>query len=245
MAHRIALVRHGQTEWSRSGQHTSTTDIDLTDEGVHQAMTIPSLLWGLDLAPATVWSSPRLRARRTAELAGLHVSAIVDDLAEWAYGEYEGITSTTIRETNPDWSIFTDGAPGGESPDDVAARCDRVLARARQKLRKGDVALFCHGHISRVLAMRWVGLPVANGGLILMNPAAVTVLGTYHDKPCIEHANVVPFRTPHIDQRFEDGFAEDDPDSDDPDTGDPNAGDPNYDGEARSAGPERTGLGHA
>ena len=119
-AHRIALIRHGQTEWSKSGQHTSTTDIDLTDEGVHQAMTIPSLLWGLDLAPATVWSSPRLRAQRTATLAGLHVNEIVDDLAEWAYGDYEGITSKEIHQTNPGWSIFTDGAPGGESPEEVA-----------------------------------------------------------------------------------------------------------------------------
>ena len=101
MAHRIALIRHGQTEWSKSGQHTSTTDIDLTDEGVHQAMTIPNLLWGLDLAPATVWSSPRLRAQRTAALAGLHVNKIVDDLAEWAYGDYEGITSKKIHQTEP------------------------------------------------------------------------------------------------------------------------------------------------
>jgi len=206
MAHRIALVRHGQTEWSKSGQHTSTTDIDLTDEGVHQAMTIPNLLWGLDLAPATVWSSPRLRAQRTAALAGLHVNAIVDDLAEWAYGEYEGITSKEIHKTNPGWSIFTMGAPGGESPEDVAVRCDRVLARAKDKLRKGDVALFCHGHISRVLAMRWVGLPVANGGMILINPAAITILGTYHDSPCIEHANVVPFRPPQISQQPDEGF---------------------------------------
>jgi len=210
MAHRIALIRHGQTAWSKSGQHTSTTDIDLTDEGVHQAMTIPSLLWGLDLAPATVWSSPRLRAQRTATLAGLHINKIVDDLAEWAYGDYEGITSAEIRKTNPDWSIFTMGAPNGESPEDVAARCDRVLDKAKERLHRGDVALFCHGHISRVLAMRWVGLPVANGGLILMNPAAITVLGTYHDKPCIEHANVVPFRPPLISQAPDAGFEDDD-----------------------------------
>jgi probable phosphoglycerate mutase len=209
MAHRIALIRHGQTEWSKSGRHTSTTDIDLTDEGVHQAMTIPSLLWGLELAPATVWSSPRLRAQRTAALAGLHVNKIVDDLAEWAYGDYEGITSKEIRKTNPDWSVFTMGAPGGESPEDVAARCDRVLAKARDRLSRGDVALFCHGHISRVLAMRWVGLPVASGGMILMNPAAVTVLGTYHDAPCIEHANVVPLRGPLLDQPL--GDDDDDP----------------------------------
>lgn len=195
---RIALVRHGQTAWSKAGQHTSTTDIDLTDEGVHQAMTVPQLLWGLDLAPKTVWSSPRLRARRTAELADLHIDEVLDDLAEWDYGQYEGITSKQIHLTNPGWSIFKDGAPGGESPHDVAVRADRVLAAARDKLADGDVALFCHGHFSRVLAMRWVGLDVANGGLILMNPAAVTVLGTYHDEPCIEHANIIPFRSPRV-----------------------------------------------
>ena len=204
MAHRIALIRHGQTEWSKSGQHTSTTDIDLTDEGVHQAMQIPELLWGLDLAPARVWSSPRLRAQRTARLAGLQVTSVVDDLAEWAYGEYEGITSKQIHEKNPGWSVFTDGAPGGESPEDVAARCDRVLAKAREKLHKGDIALFCHGHISRVLAIRWVGLPVSCGGMILMNPAAITILGHYHDAPCIEHANVVPFRPPQVATQLDD-----------------------------------------
>jgi broad specificity phosphatase PhoE len=196
--HRIALIRHGQTEWSASGQHTSTTDIDLTDEGVHQAMTIPSLLWGLGLVPMTVWSSPRLRAQRTATLAGLQIDEIVDDLAEWSYGEYEGITSKQIRVGNPSWSVFTQGAPGGESPEEVAARADRVLSRARVALEHGDVALVGHGHMSRALAVRWVGLPIAAGGLILMNPAAITVLGTYHEKPCIEHANVVPFKPPAL-----------------------------------------------
>ncbi len=195
-APRIALIRHGQTTWSKSGQHTSTTDLDLTDEGVHQAMTIPSLLWGLDLAPVTVWSSPRLRALRTATLAGLEVDDVIDDLQEWQYGDYEGITSREIRRTNPDWSIFTDGAPGGEAPEQVAARADRVLDRARAALSQGDMALVCHGHMSRVLAVRWVGLPITAGELILMNPAAITVLGTYHDRPCIEHSNVVPFRSP-------------------------------------------------
>jgi broad specificity phosphatase PhoE len=198
MTPRIALVRHGQTAWSKSGQHTSTTDIDLTDEGVHQAMTIPNLLWGVELSPVTVWSSPRLRAQRTAALAGLQIDEVVDDLAEWVYGDYEGITSKQIHQTNPGWSIFKHGAPGGESPEEVAARCDRVLSRVKERLAQGDVALFCHGHISRVLAMRWLGLPVQHGGLILMNPAAVTVLGTYHDEPCIEHANIIPFRPPHV-----------------------------------------------
>ena len=195
MASRIALIRHGQTTWSASGQHTSVTDLDLTDEGVRQAETIPSLLTGLRLTPATVWSSPRLRARRTAELAGLHIDAVVDDLAEWNYGDYEGITSKQIHVERPGWAIFTDGAPGGETPQEVSDRADRVLARAREALTDGDVALVCHGHMSRVLAVRWVGLAIAEGRMLLMDPAAVTVLGTYHDLPCIEHSNVVPFHT--------------------------------------------------
>lgn len=196
---RIALIRHGQTEWSASGQHTSVTDIDLTSEGEKQAHTVAEMLTGLALTPATVWSSPRLRARRTAELAGLSIDRIVDDLAEWNYGEYEGITSKQIHLDRPGWSIFTDGAPGGESPEQVSARADRVLAAAAGVLPDGDLALVCHGHMSRVLAVRWVGLPIAAGGLIQMAPAAITVLGYYHDEPSIEHANVVPFRSGAFD----------------------------------------------
>jgi len=120
----------------------------------------------------------------------------VADLAEWNYGEYEGITSKQIHVDRPGWSIFIDGAPGGESPEQVTVRADRVLARAADALVHGDVALICHGHMSRVLAARWVELPISAGGLLLMDPAAVTVLGTYHDRPCIEHANVVPFHRP-------------------------------------------------
>lgn len=195
MPARIALIRHGQTTWSASGQHTSVTDLDLTPEGERQARTVSRLLAGLRLFPVTIWSSPRLRAVRTAELAGLAVDSVVDDLAEWNYGEYEGITSKQIHLNRPGWSIFTDGAPGGESPEQVSARADRVLADAAAALGDGDVALVCHGHVSRVLAARWVNLPITAGGLLLMDPAAVTVLGTYHDKPCIEHANVVPFHS--------------------------------------------------
>lgn len=192
MPSRIALIRHGQTTWSASGQHTSITDLDLTAHGEEQARTVAPLLAGLQLDPVTVWSSPRLRTRRTAELAGLVVDEIVPDLAEWNYGEYEGITSKQIHVDRPGWSIFTDGAPGGETPEQVSDRADRVLAAARDALADGDVVLVCHGHMSRVLAVRWVGLPIAAGGLILMDAAAVTVLGTYHGGPCIEHANVVP-----------------------------------------------------
>ncbi len=194
MPARIALIRHGQTSWSASGQHTSTTDLDLTDYGVEQAEMIPGLLAGLELKPSTVFTSPRLRARHTAELAGMKIDGVLEDLAEWNYGEYEGITSKQIHVDRPGWAIFTDGAPGGETPEQVTARADRVLARATEALADGDVALVCHGHMSRVLAVRWIGLPIASGGVLLMDAAAITVLGTYHDKPCIEHANVVPFR---------------------------------------------------
>lgn len=193
MAPRIALIRHGQTTWSATGQHTSVTDLDLTDEGAEQAVAISTVLKGLHLAPVTVLCSPRLRARRTAELAGMDVTETLDDLAEWNYGDYEGLTSGQIHVDRPGWNIFENGAPGGETPQQVSVRADRALARAEQALEHGDVALVCHGHMSRVLAVRWVGLPVVEGSLLMMNPAAVTVLGTYHERHCIDHANVVPF----------------------------------------------------
>ena len=158
------------------------------------------MLRGLALSPVTVWCSPRHRSRRTAELAGLAVDQVVPDLAEWNYGDYEGITSAQVHQTRPGWSIFADGAPGGESPQQVSDRADRVLALARERLSDGDVALVGHGHMSRVLAVRWVGLPILAGNLILMDPAAITVLGSYHDEPCIEHANVVPFLPGSFDE---------------------------------------------
>ena len=116
MPARIALIRHGQTTWSASGQHTSVTDLDLTEHGVEQAEMISGLLAGLEMKPVTVWTSPRLRARRTAELAGMTSNGVLEDLAEWNYGEYEGITSKQIHVDRPGWSIFTDGAPGGGTP---------------------------------------------------------------------------------------------------------------------------------
>ncbi len=192
-AGRIALIRHGQTEWSANGRHTSVTDLDLTPDGEVQARAVAGLLDGLGIEPIAVLCSPRRRARRTAELAGLAVTEVVDDLAEWNYGEYEGITSAQVHETVPGWSIFTSGAPGGESPAQVTARADRMLERARSLLAGGDVVLIGHGHMSRVLTVRWVGLPVADGALVAMSPAAVTVLGRYHGEPALEHVNVVPF----------------------------------------------------
>lgn len=187
---RIALLRHGQTEWSANGRHTSITDLDLTSEGERQATVVPAVLAVLGIDPQTVLSSPRLRARRTAALGGLTVTAIVDDLAEWNYGDYEGLTSVEIGAKNPGWALFADGCPGGESPEEVGARADRALAVAATALSKGDVVLIGHGHFSRVLAARWTGLPVTAGAVLEMDAAAVSVLGHYHDDRSIEHLNV-------------------------------------------------------
>ncbi len=152
----IVLIRHGQTEWSAAGRHTSYTDLDLTAEGERQAREAGRRLAGRSFA--AVFSSPRKRALRTAELAGLTITETTEDLAEWNYGKYEGITTAEIRETDPDWSLWTGGAPGGESPDQIATRLDRVLARAGELLDRGDVALVAHGHSLRVAGARWIGL---------------------------------------------------------------------------------------
>ena len=186
---RIALIRHGETEWSATGRHTSVTDVDLTARGERQARQVPMVLRMLGIAPATVVTSPRLRARHTADLAGLNGS-IDPQLAEWDYGDFEGLTTPEIGAAHPGWSLFRDGAPGGESLAQVAARADQVLTMARELLPDGDVALVCHGHISRVLAVRWVGLDPTACGIIALDPACVTVLGFYRGAPIIEHSNV-------------------------------------------------------
>lgn len=179
----IVLIRHGQTEWSATGRHTSFTDIDLTPTGVQQARDIAARIAGRRFA--AVISSPRLRAQRTAALAGLTVTETSDELAEWHYGEYEGITTARIREDRPDWSLWTDGAPGGETPEQVAARLDKVLARAAGLLAGGDVALIAHGHSLRVAGARWIGLPASGGALLRLDTATLSSLGYEHDKPVI------------------------------------------------------------
>jgi len=183
----IVLIRHGQTEWSATGRHTSFTDLDLTETGVEQAREVGKRLGGRTFA--AVLCSPRRRARRTAELAGLTVTETTEDLAEWNYGEYEGITTAQIRESRPRWSLWTDGCPGGESPEQVGARLDRVLARARDLLAAGDVALVGHGHALRVTGVRWVGLPPRDGGLLGLDTATVSVLGFEHETPVIDSWN--------------------------------------------------------
>lgn len=167
---RIVLVRHGQTEWSATGKHTSTTDVPLTEEGRRAAAALPLR----DREFALVLTSARLRARDTCRLAGL-TGEVDDDLAEFDYGAYEGLTTAEIRKQRPGWSLWTDGAPGGETADQVGARVDRVIARAL--VADGDVALFAHGHVLRVLGARWLGLPASSGALFGLDTASVCELG--------------------------------------------------------------------
>ncbi|GIF62879.1 phosphoglycerate mutase [Asanoa ishikariensis] len=184
----IVLVRHGQTEWSLGGKHTSYTDIELTPDGERQAREIGERV--ADRAFAAVISSPRLRAVRTAELAGLDVTELDDDLAEWNYGRYEGITSAEIHENHdPKWSLWTDGAPGGEQPAQVGARVDRVIAKAAKLLDQGDVALVGHGHLLRVVGARWIGLGPDGGGLLKLDTATLSVLGHEHGARVIQQWN--------------------------------------------------------
>jgi probable phosphoglycerate mutase len=170
----IVVVRHGETEWSASGRHTSRTDLPLTERGRERARRLRGVL--ADRSFALVLSSPLRRARETCELAGFgDVAVIDDDLHEWDYGEYEGLTTPQIREGRPDWSLWRDGCPGGESPEQVGQRADKVLSR----LRDGgdDYLLFAHGHIIRVIAARWVGEPPAFGARLALSTGAVSTLG--------------------------------------------------------------------
>jgi broad specificity phosphatase PhoE len=183
----IVLVRHGQTEWSANGKHTSRTDLDLTEAGVRQAEALRPVL--AERKFVAVLSSPRRRALRTAELAGVAVSTVDADLVEWDYGEYEGLTSAEIRQTRPDWWLWTDGCPGGESPPEVGARLDRVLARVRPLLADGDVAVVSHGHALRVLGARWIDQPVAFGARLSLDTATLGELGFEHRKESIRAWN--------------------------------------------------------
>jgi broad specificity phosphatase PhoE len=187
----LCVVRHGETEWSRSGRHTSTTDVPLTETGEKQARALAPLLAGV--CPATVFTSPRSRAIRTAELAGLSdlcTIEVTEDLAEWAYGEYEGITTPEIRTTRPGWTIWTGDPPGGETAAEVGARADRMLERVRAALATGPVVTVGHGHFSRVLAARWLGLPVSGGSLFVLGPASPCLLGSEHGQPAVHRWNV-------------------------------------------------------
>lgn len=190
---RIVLLRHGQTEWSASGQHTSRTDIPLTDRGRVLAEETAELGRRIlrDRTPALVLTSPRARARTTAELAGLHADRVDDRLVEWDYGSYEGLTTDQIRADQPGWSIWENGAPGGESPEQVGKRADDLIADIMANLADGDVVLVGHGHFSRVLMTRWIELPVVEGARLMMDAPAWAVLGHYHgDVRCLDHVNL-------------------------------------------------------
>ena len=184
--HQVVLVRHGQTEWSLSGQHTGTTDMPLTDEGRRHAEALGGRLsaWSF----ARVLTSPLARAVDTCRLAGLgDDAAVTDDLREWDYGEYEGRRTVDIREERPGWGIWKDGAPGGETVDQVGSRADRVIDAARSA--GGDVALFAHGHVLRVIGARWIGLPPDHGALLSLSTASISVLGWERETAVIERWN--------------------------------------------------------
>jgi broad specificity phosphatase PhoE len=182
------LVRHGETEWSASGQHTSITDLPLTEAGRKQAAAVRDILG--DISPSLVLSSPRQRAIETARLAGLEIDETTEDLAEWFYGSYEGRTTAEIRENVPGWTIWRDGVANGESMEAVCERADRVLGRAARALSDGPVVLVGHGHFSRVLGARWIGLPVTAGGNLLLGTAAPSLLGAQYGSPVINRWNL-------------------------------------------------------
>ena len=187
----VFAIRHGETAWSLSGQHTGTTDIPLTANGRRLAERMRPVLAKEAFArvvTARVVTSPLRRARETCVLVGLGETAAVDpDLVEWNYGKYEGLTPRQIHEAAPGWLIFRDGCPDGEAPDEVGARVDRVIARARAV--EGNVALFAHGHVLRVLAARWIGLPASAGQHFLLDTGTLNILGYYRGIPAVKTWN--------------------------------------------------------
>ncbi len=186
---RVWLLRHGETEWSRSGQHTGRTDIPLTETGRARARAVGRSLAAKEFA--LVLSSPRARAQETCRLAGYGDVCIVDDnLQEWDYGAYEGRTSTEIQREAPGWSIWKGPLPHGETIEQVAARADRVIERALSA--DGDVALFAHGHILRVLSARWLETPPDTGRLLALDTGSMSILGYEHETRVVRQWNLVP-----------------------------------------------------
>jgi broad specificity phosphatase PhoE len=179
------LVRHGETEWSKAGRHTSTTDLPLTDDGVETARKLAKRLSGQEFD--LVLTSPRLRARRTAELAGFADVEVDPDLIEWNYGDYEGLTTAQIRETVPGWTVWSHPVPGGETAARVTERLDRVVRRVAEV--PGDVLVFGHGHALRALAARWLELDVTEGRHFMLETATISVLGWERGSPAIHRWN--------------------------------------------------------
>ena len=187
----IVLVRHGETEWSKNGKHTSFSDIPLTPEGERQATELKSELANWDFK--LVLCSPRQRARRTCELAGFSERAeITDELTEWNYGDYEGITTKEIRQKAPGWTVFDAPTPGGETPDQVADRCDSVIARLMAV--QDDALVFAHGHVLRVLIARWLRLSPHSGRHFVIQTGTLNILSYEHESPVIISLNASSFR---------------------------------------------------
>ena len=188
MSRQLWLLRHGATEWALNGRHTGSTDLPLLPEGEAEARALSPVLAKQHFA--AVFSSPLQRARRTCELAGLgDQMQICDDIIEWNYGDYEGITTATIRESIPDWTVWSHGCPNGEDPPQVEARCARAISTALAIPENGDVALFAHGHILRALAGTWLGLGAAGGQLLRLGTASVSILGWERKTRVIERWN--------------------------------------------------------
>jgi broad specificity phosphatase PhoE len=181
----VVLVRHGETEWSRELKHTGRTDVELTEEGKRQAQRVGEALGGRQFA--LVLSSPLRRALETARLAGFEPE-LCDELLEWDYGDYEGLRTVEVREHVPGWGIWTHPVPNGETVEQVGERADRLLEEIRAV--EGDVLVFAHGHVLRVLTARWLGLPSDGGRLFALDPATLSTLGYEREQSVIRHWNV-------------------------------------------------------
>ena len=180
LQHRLVLLRHGETEWSKSGQHTSRTELDLTEHGREQAKAAGDTLRQLRLKDPYVVSSPRKRAQVTAELAGLTVDDVDEQISEWDYGDYEGTTTEEIRKAVPNWLVWTHGCPGGETSAQVCERADRAIALALMHMESRDVVFVGHGHFSRAVITRWIEQPVYEGIRFAMPAASIAVCGFEH-----------------------------------------------------------------
>jgi broad specificity phosphatase PhoE len=182
----VVLVRHGETEWTIRGRHTGRTDVPLTDAGRVAARALGDRL--VELGVTSALSSPRRRSMETAALAGFSNPTVLDELAEWDYGDYEGLTTAEIRATAPDWTLWTDGAPGGETAVDVGARADVVIDRLRGEDRQ--IAVFSHGHLLRVLATRWLEIEPQGGRWFALSPASISILGWEREQAVLRSWNV-------------------------------------------------------
>ncbi|MFE3254799.1 acid phosphatase [Nocardia sp. NPDC059091] len=189
---RLVVLRHGETAWSAARRHTGRTDVPLTEIGEAQARAAGKLLYDMELRNPLVLCSPRQRALRTAALAGLPGVIVDDDLAEWDYGEYEGLTTPEIQQMSPGWTIWTGETPEGETAEHVRKRADHVLATVIPELATRDVVLVGHGHFSRALIARWAEFEVIEGRRFFLSTAAVTVLGHDHQARTVLAHNLVP-----------------------------------------------------